>query len=220
MKIEEMKTIWEQQNAQIEESITINKKLILKLQAENFKSSKRKLMVLPWLDTVFNLVVISALGAFIGGLSINNPHFYAGLSLMLMFITLIIYNIVHLTKIDGLDFSDDIVNTQKKLLNLKHHKAKMLFWLLLASPFMAITAKFVIALGFFDYDLFNSPFATWAKVSIAFGIVFPIICLGLRRIFSVFFEKHQIKEKFISGITGGDYNDIEESIKELKEFGG
>jgi hypothetical protein len=131
-----LKELWKAQDEKLEKSLQLNVHLLNTLQKDKAKSKLEKLATFKLIAVFFGIVWCAFLGVLIWGNQFKNMYFEVSLIIILLFnLYACVAYIQQIIFIKKLDYSDSIINTQKKLADLQVSTITITRNLLLQLPF-------------------------------------------------------------------------------------
>ena len=168
MNLEELKSSWKNHEIQLNEDFEFNTKKLKEAQMKKSKIHMRKLLFFRVVEAIIFFVIATALWGYI----VNHSGFSAPV------ISAVILNlfshigfagsIVQIVLITRVDYSEPVLDVQRRIAKVQSHGVSLLRLLLLSVPFYLA----YIFLGWellFGFDLFPNMDLTWFIIQIIFS---------------------------------------------------
>jgi hypothetical protein len=215
MELDEMKLAWQSLDRRLEEHLALNKKVLLQ---EKRSKAPGKLRPLVWGQGVQMIIgsCLALLAAVFWNATLDIPHlFYAGLSLHIYGILLIIFGAAMQGLMSRVDYSAPVIEIQKQLAkvrNLYMHGGTLLglVWWLLWIPFTMIV--FAWAFGF-DIYAKGPPMMMLSWWIIGFtGLLATLGFIAWAN------KRPNLSKKMEADVTGKSLNNAIKFLDEIAEF--
>lgn len=213
----ELKEIWKDQDSILEKSINLNVLCLEKIQTQRSKSKLNPLLALRLFESFVNIVIIYFLRGFLDELT-NSIILFTFLSSVILFSFYSIYLCIkQIIIIIQINFSDNIVEIQKKLSLLQTHILDYFRLSFLAVPFWIlypVIGLYVIA----DAGSIEAIPQNWWFANIIFGLMLLPLC-----IYAYFQVSYKNINKrwvrfFIRNAGGKSVTEASEFLKEIHDF--
>ncbi len=218
MDLNEMKTAWTEQSAQLEKTVQINTQLVQLLKTEKLQKTAFHLKIEPWFDIIAGIIVIFFLSTFFATEVWTGPYIFPAAVLHIVSILYIISGAYQLVQISELDFGAPVTEVQKQLLLIKKLRVRFITAILCASPILGIAAFLVIMKGLFGFDLVPHLPANWVWINVALASIALAIAVYISRYHSDFIAKNSIIRSMANGLAGSSFQKIEKQLNELEQF--
>ena len=204
MKFNELSTIWNSDDMELDRSITINKKLVKEIGLSKVKS---RLYEIKWTG-IFEIVVGFIFINFLVSFIVNNISefilFISGVVLLAISLFSMILEIKKLALLYTMDSKSPVSEAQRKLARLKYLEVMDVYSLYIIIPLFSGPFLIVAAKAFLNIDLYSIG-ATWLMYH-TFGSVFiaAILVFFLRK-----FPNRKLQESiaFLNELKENENND-------------
>lgn len=216
MEIEELKSIWKQQEKKIERNWQLNLEL---LKSANLDKAKSKMNSLTWI-TLITLSFYLMMGLFFIIFAFRNwetTHFaISGLVLTVWSVIIATGSLKQLSSIQKIDFSLPVPELQSKM---EYLKLIILRYLQLAQwiiPFYLALVIFWLEV-LFDFDIVNNAGETWLLIQ----VVLSLTLIPLSFWFHKKLRPKNINKKWVNLLmkgAGSQISDAIDCIQRINEF--
>lgn len=216
MEIEELKSIWKQQEKKIERNWQLNLKL---LKSVNLDKAKSKMNSLTWI-TLITLCFYLMMGLFFLIFAFRNwgtPHFaISGLVLTVWSVIIATGSLKQLSSIQKINFALPVPELQRKMESLK---LIILRYLQLAQwiiPFYLALVIFWLKV-LFDFDIVNSAGEKWLFIQLILSLTLIPLSLWFHRKL----RPKNINKKWVNLLmkgAGGQISEAIDYIQRINEF--
>lgn len=222
METQELKELWSKYDAKLEQSWSLNLKLIKEMNLQKTKTSMNNFSILKGLSLAFQIVVIHFLTNFI----IDNYQnlsltIQAGLLMIMTYIAMI-WNFYQIGLIFLIKYNDPIIVIQKKIEKLKIQKLRYNKFIFVASyPFIFLMMFTVLHLSPIAIDYF--PIA-WIIPNIILAILWLPFCYWLlkkynkQNIPSAFWRKMSRESTLTPDSVSKSLNNSLTFLSEIRKF--
>ena len=224
MKTQELKELWNKYDQKLEQSWSLNLKLIKEMNLQKTKNSMNKFTMLKGLSLVVQLAVVYVLVNFL----IDNYQnmalaIQAGLLLILTYIALI-WNCYQIGLIIMIKYSDPIITIQKKIEKLKIQKLTYNKFIFIASyPYIFLMAFTILHIT--PAIVFSAQFPTaWLLINSIITILWLPFCYWLikkynnQNIPSAFWKKLSNESTLTPESVSKNLTNSLSFLSEIREF--
>ncbi|MBS1516460.1 MAG: hypothetical protein JSS91_00045 [Bacteroidetes bacterium] len=217
MELEKLKTIWDGYDEKLDETLEINRELLTALKLEKVKSKLRKFVLLRIVELVFTVWAVSFLWDFAAD-HISLIQFVLPAAVLMIFFILGIAGIVRqFVAIGMIDYSEPVIEIQKKLVLLESHVLMVIRVALLSLPFYM--AYIIIgAEYFFGTDIVTSADSGWLTAQLIFSLLLIPAALWLYFKLSYKNIEKPYLRKFLDYSAGSQLGNSLKLMKEIDEF--
>jgi len=217
MDLEKLKTIWDNYDEKLDETLEINKDLNKILKMEKVRTKLRKFVIYRSLELLFAIIVISFLWDF-AAFHINEIQFVIPAAILIIFFIFGITGIVRqIVTIWMIDYSATVLEIQKNLIRLETHGIQIIRFSILTLPFYM--AYLIIGFEYFlGVDIMNQFSKLWLTCNLIFSLLLIPVCLLLFFKLSYKNSNTRIAKKFISFFSNGQIKNSLNLLEEIREF--
>lgn len=147
MNLEQMQTMWQAHSEKLDESMSLNKKLLQKIQAESNKSELNKLILTRAIEGIVFFCIVLSLGAYVASSWSLTAPVVSAFVLNVFAIVGLAGSIGQIALLSKIDFSKPMKETLNDLIAVRTHSLNVFKLLILSAPFY-------MAYVFLGYDLF------------------------------------------------------------------
>lgn len=147
MNLEQMQTMWLAHSEKLDESMSLNKKLLQKIQAEGNKSELNKLILTRAIEGIVFFCIVFSLGAYMASSWSLTAPVVSAFVLNVFAIVGLAGSIGQIALLSKIDFSKPMKETLNDLIAVRTHSLNVFKLLILSAPFY-------MAYVFLGYDLF------------------------------------------------------------------
>ena len=177
MKFDELSSIWNSADLELEKTVTINKKLVMKVSLNKIKS---RLFEIKWKGVIalpIHALFVFFLVDFIAAYSSDIRFYIPALILLTITIFSLVFEIHRLTLYYSLDSKSAVIEAQKILAQLKKLEILDIYSLFIIIPLFSAPFLIVVSKAFLNLSLYATS-STWliyqtvGSVAIAVLIIF------------------------------------------------
>ena len=147
MNLEQMQSMWQAHSEKLDESMSLNKKLLQKIQAEGNKSELNKLILTRAIEGIVLFCIVFSLGAYMASSWSLTAPVVSAFVLNVFAIVGLAGSIGQIALLSKIDFSKPMKETLNDLIAVRTHSLNVFKLLILSAPFY-------MAYVFLGYDLF------------------------------------------------------------------
>mgnify|MGYP000333147909 CR=1 FL=1 len=147
MNLEQMQSMWQAHSEKLDESMSLNKKLLQKIQAEGNKSELNKLILTRAIEGIVFFCIVLSLGAYMASSWSLTAPVVSAFVLNVFAIVGLAGSIGQIALLSKIDFSKPMKETLNDLIAVRTHSLNVFKLLILSAPFY-------MAYVFLGYDLF------------------------------------------------------------------
>ena len=147
MNLEQMQSMWQTHSEKLDESMSLNKKLLQKIQAEGNKSELNKLILTRAIEGIVFFCIVFSLGAYMASSWSLTAPVVSAFVLNVFAIVGLAGSIGQIALLSKIDFSKPMKETLNDLIAVRTHSLNVFKLLILSAPFY-------MAYVFLGYDLF------------------------------------------------------------------
>lgn len=147
MNLDQMQTMWQAHSEKLDESMSLNKKLLQKIQAEGNKSELNKLILTRAIEGIVLFCIVFSLGAYMASSWSLTAPVVSAFVLNVFAIVGLAGSIGQIALLSKIDFSKPMRETLNDLIAVRTHSLNVFKLLILSAPFY-------MAYVFLGYDLF------------------------------------------------------------------
>ncbi len=206
MELDELKTAWQTANHPAQAAYIYGAK------AAKSESAVAKLKVGPIFEIVMAAIAAVWLGNFCYENFANPVYFTSGILLDILNVLLLATNIRKLVMVSSIDLTMPIIESQRRLTELRSLTILQTKWTLLASPFLWGLLMLVLPMGV-HVDLIKLLGVPYMLGNVLFGIFFVPVGTWIVSKFSPKF-----KEKLADEISGGNMKKARAFLDDLRQF--
>lgn len=196
MDLEELKRLWEKNDAKLGRSIRLNTRLLRAGLLEKADVSTRWLSRWLVLELLLNLVAPVCLGVFIGNHLGEIRFLIPAAALDLCAIGLVIGLARQIVAIHRVDYGEPVVEIQKRLESLRIERERTTIWTLLAAPLLWTPLLVVGMKALLGVDAYATLGALYLAANMLVGIAF----LGLAFWISRRYADRMGRSPFLQGL--------------------
>ncbi|APD87328.1 hypothetical protein BM527_15205 [Alteromonas sp. Mex14] len=147
MNLEQMQSMWQAHSEKLDESMSLNKKLLQKIQAEGNKSELNKLILTRAIEGIVFFCIVFSLGTYMASSWSLTAPVVSAFVLNVFAIAGLAGSIGQIALLSKIDFSKPMKETLNDLIAVRTHSLNVFKLLILSAPFY-------MAYVFLGYDLF------------------------------------------------------------------
>ena len=147
MNLEQMQSVWQAHSEKLDESMSLNKKLLQKIQAEDNKSELNKLILTRAIEGIVFFCIVLSLGTYMASSWSLTAPVVSAFVLNVFAIVGLAGSIGQIALLSKIDFSKPMKETLNDLIAVRTHSLNVFKLLILSAPFY-------MAYVFLGYDLF------------------------------------------------------------------
>lgn len=147
MNLEQMQSVWQAHSEKLDESMSLNKKLLQKIQAEGNKSELNKLILTRAIEGIVFFCIVLSLGTYMASSWSLTAPVVSAFVLNVFAIVGLAGSIGQIALLSKIDFSKPMKETLNDLIAVRTHSLNVFKLLILSAPFY-------MAYVFLGYDLF------------------------------------------------------------------
>ena len=147
MNLEQMQSMWQVHSEKLDESMSLNKKLLQKIQAEGNKSELNKLILTRAIEGIVFFCIVLSLGTYMASSWSLTAPVVSAFVLNVFAIVGLAGSIGQIALLSKIDFSKPMKETLNDLIAVRTHSLNVFKLLILSAPFY-------MAYVFLGYDLF------------------------------------------------------------------
>lgn len=147
MNLEQMQSMWQAHSEKLDESMSLNKKLLQKIQAEGNKSELNKLIMTRAIEGIVFFCIVFSLGTYMASSWSLTAPVVSAFVLNVFAIVGLAGSIGQIALLSKIDFSKPMKETLNDLIAVRTHSLNVFKLLILSAPFY-------MAYVFLGYDLF------------------------------------------------------------------
>ncbi|WP_419226792.1 hypothetical protein ACI7YQ_15445 [Alteromonas marina] len=171
MNLEQMQSVWQAHSEQLDESMSLNKKLLQKIQAEGNKSELNKLILTRAIEGIVFFCIVLSLGTYMASSWSLTAPVVSAFVLNVFAIVGLAGSIGQIAVLSKIDFSKPMKEILNDLIAVRTHSLNVFKLLILSAPFYMA----YVFLGydlFFGVDLFSLMSANTAIRFSVVGVIF------------------------------------------------
>lgn len=171
MELDDLKQIWERQDAKLSAILGINTRLLVASGLGKTESALRRLSLFLVAGLAIDSLAVLWLGSFLAE-HVAEPRFLIpGAALHLVVIALLLAGVRQLVALQRIDFGEPVVGIQKRLEALRVERVRAVKWTLLLSPLVWTPFLVVSLKGFFGLDSYAILDRWWLAANALFGVL-------------------------------------------------
>ncbi len=147
MNLEQMQSMWQAHSEKLDESMSLNKKLLQKIQAEGNKSELNKLILTRAIEGIVFFCIVLSLGTYMASSWSLTAPVVSAFVLNVFAIVGLAGSIGQIALLSKIDFSKPMKEILNDLIAVRTHSLNVFKLLILSAPFY-------MAYVFLGYDLF------------------------------------------------------------------
>ena len=147
MNLEQMQSMWQVHSEKLDESMSLNKKLLQKIQAEGNKSELNRLILTRAIEGIVFFCIVLSLGTYMASSWSLTAPVVSAFVLNVFAIVGLAGSIGQIALLSKIDFSKPMKETLNDLIAVRTHSLNVFKLLILSAPFY-------MAYVFLGYDLF------------------------------------------------------------------
>lgn len=147
MNLEQMQSVWQAHSEKLDESMSLNKKLLQKIQAEGNKSELNKLILTRAIEGIVFFCIVLSLGTYMASSWSLTAPVVSAFVLNVFAIVGLAGSIGQIALLSKIDFSKPMKEILNDLIAVRTHSLNVFKLLILSAPFY-------MAYIFLGYDLF------------------------------------------------------------------
>jgi hypothetical protein len=225
MELDELKSLWQTNDAKLERSLQLNEQNIELIQSQKVVSKLAPLYRQRLVECVFHAVAILLLIAFILTNITELPYSLSGIGLLAFYITTLVNAIRQINLVKEMDFNKDLATMQSSLVKLQTHiinyaKLSVLFIpSFLAYPVIITKLVKDFNIQFFgEFDIIQkSNGSWWTMMIVVSAILIPLGIWFYRAVSYKNIDKRFVK-RFIEKSSGKRVTQALEFLKELQDM--
>ena len=178
MNLEQMQSMWQAHSEKLDESMSLNKKLLQKIQAEGNKSELNKLILTRAIEGIVFFCIVLSLGTYMASSWSLTAPVVSAFVLNVFAIVGLAGSIGQIAVLSKIDFSKPMKEILNDLIAVRTHSLNVFKLLILSAPFYMA----YVFLGydlFFGVDLFSLMSANTAIRFSVVGVIFGALAVLL-----------------------------------------
>ena len=178
MNLEQMQSMWQAHSEKLDESMSLNKKLLQKIQAEGNKSELNKLILTRAIEGIVFFCIVLSLGTYMASSWSLTAPVVSAFVLNVFAIVGLAGSIGQIALLSKIDFSKPMKEILNDLIAVRTHSLNVFKLLILSAPFYMA----YVFLGydlFFGVDLFSLMSANTAIRFSVVGVIFGALAVLL-----------------------------------------
>jgi hypothetical protein len=179
MELDELKSMWQAREANLEKSAKLNTQLLNKIESQKIRSILKPLLVQNQIVLVLHILFIAGLLIFFVYHIAELPYAASALVLLLLYVYLTINCVQQIKAIHNVDRCTDIVSKQTSLAELNTHilhyprLSVLSISVFLSFPVVVMKALIDLRLNYFDgLDIITHTHGAWWTVELIVYILF------------------------------------------------
>jgi hypothetical protein len=201
---------WAEHDRKLDTLIRLNRRILGAATRDRARPPLKRLAVLLGFESIVQLVVIVALGSFIGS-HIREPRFaLPGAVLHVFAIASLAAMVRQMILAHRIDFGGPVAEIQREIEALRVIRIRFVLATLFAGPLLWMPLLVVVLrsiLGLDAYALFGAP---WIAANLAFGVAFAAVALWAWKRFGDRASRSPILQPILRGLAG--YNHGRDSL--------
>ena len=180
MKFDELSSIWNSADLELEKTVTINKKLVMKVSLNKIKS---RLFEIKWKGVIalpIHALFVFFLVDFIAAYSSDIRFYIPALILLTITIFSLVFEIHRLTLYYSLDSKSAVIEAQKILAQLKKLEILDIYSLFIIIPLFSAPFLIVVSKAFLNLSLYATS-STWLIYQTVGSVVISILIVFILR---------------------------------------
>ncbi|GFD72082.1 hypothetical protein KUL113_15020 [Tenacibaculum sp. KUL113] len=178
MNLEQMQSMWQAHSEKLDESMSLNKKLLQKIQAEGNKSELNKLILTRAIEGIVFFCIVLSLGTYMASSWSLTAPVVSAFVLNVFAVVGLAGSIGQIALLSKIDFSKPMKEILNDLIAVRTHSLNVFKLLILSAPFYMA----YVFLGydlFFGVDLFSLMSANTAIRFSVVGVIFGALAVLL-----------------------------------------
>jgi hypothetical protein len=206
-----LKTLWKAQDEKLDRTMKLNFFIMESMQKQKAQSKLNGLARLKLVAVILGILWALFLGVLIYGNQLRNMYFTVSVGMiMLITIAAIIAYIRHIVLIKGLDYSESITDTQKKLAKLQASTFSSRF-ILLQTPFYTTF--------FWSTEMIEASVTKFCLIAVPITLLFTILTIWLYKNLTPL----KMHKKWVSYLLKNDPEQVpllqaQKFLAEIEEF--
>ncbi len=176
MDLDELKTIWQRHDSQLENNLTLNEQILLQMKLDRTNNEFRKLMNFEVVSVICSFVVVLILIYF------TFRQFWSPLYLALGFISgaiMLMYLVFSMLQLSGFSklcsYDESVVKVQKELVFQKRRLLRFRKIEIVTIPLCMAAIFPLLSIAVYDFDILWYPGRYLIGVAVACAITIPVL---------------------------------------------
>jgi hypothetical protein len=218
MELDDLKKRWEEQDAKLNASLTLNTRLLLASGLGKTESALGRLSRFLVAGLVVNFVATLWLGSFLAE-HVREPRFLIpGAALHLGVIALLFAGVRQLVALKRIDLGEPVVTIQKQMESLRVERLRAVKWTLLLAPLAWVPLLVVVLKGFFGLDALAILDFWWLAVNAFLGVLVLAAALFVSRRYADRMVDSPLARRFMKELAGHNLTAAKSHLDALARF--
>jgi hypothetical protein len=218
MELDDLKQIWERQDAKLSASLRINTRLLVASGLAKTESALRRLSLFLVAGVAADSLAVLWLGSFLAD-HVREPRFLiAGAALHLGAIALLVAGVRQLVALKGVDLGEPVVTIQKRLESLRVERLRALKWTMFLAPLAWMPFLVVALKGFFGLDSYAILDRWWLAANALFGVLVLAAAVYVSRRYANRMGRSPLARQLMKALAGHDLTAAEAHLVALARF--
>jgi hypothetical protein len=217
IELDELKEKWAEHDRKLEVNIRLSRQLLIATKMNRARSAMQRLAVFLALESAITLVVIAALGSYIGDHIAMVRFVIPAVALDLFEIATLIVLIRQIGLALHIDYAKPIAVVQKQLESLRTLSIRYVQWTFLAAPLLWTPLLIVALKTFWGVDAYNTLGSTFLLANLLFGLAFILLVLWVSKKFSDRMNRSSWMHRLMNNLAGQNLNAARDFLATLSE---
>jgi hypothetical protein len=218
MELDELKEKWIEYDRKLDESLRLNRQVLIAIQLSRARSALQRLAVLSALESVFWFAGIMALGSFIYRHITLIQFVLPAAVLDLYAIANFAVLVAQIASALQINFDGAVAVIQKQMealrvLRIRYIQGSVLGGFAVWMPFVIVAAK-----GFWGLDVYRLFNTAWIITNVLFGLAIMALVIWLSNKFGERMSRYPAIQNFMKDLAGHNINAARDSLRRISEF--
>ena len=219
MELDELRTKWQNQDRQLEESLRLNRELLSAAKLDSAKSLLRRDAIYAGVEAALWLVMVIALGMF------TADHFRAldlclsGAAADVMSIGMLVALVQRMVRTLQIDYTQPIFTNQKNVETLRILRIRTTKWGALCGALLWIPWLAVVSQVIFGVDIYKSASTSWFIGNALFGLALFPLAIWVSKKYGNRMGRSPFIKRLMKDLDGENLSAAQDFLASLREFG-
>lgn len=202
MDLDNLQSLWEEQNRKLDASLRLNTRILNQSTFRKAEAATTRLWWLILIELPLDALLLWGLGSFIAR-HITEPRFLIpALALHLYVILLASSSIRQLMGLRAIDYSAPILEIQKRLGALQVERARVTKWVFLSAPLVWTPLLIVSLKGLLGVDAYALFSCAWLAANLLFGLAVIALAVWISRRYADRMERSPVVRRLMRELAG------------------
>jgi hypothetical protein len=219
MELDELRTKWQNQDRQLEQSLRLNRELLSAAKLNSAKSLLRRDAIYAGVEAAMWLVMVIALGRFIADHLRALDLCLSGVAADVMSIGMLIALVQRMVRTSQIDCSQPISTNQKEVETLRILRIRTTKWGALCGALLWIPWLALVAQAIFGVDIYKSASTSWLIGNALFGLALFPLAIWVSKKYGDRMSSSPFIRRLMKDLDGENLSAAQNFLASLREFG-